>query len=60
MSHTISGHCDLDLRPSFKNYCVLSMSLILFEVGIPNFVCLCILGWGSVTFPFLGHCDLDL
>ena len=52
MSHTISGHCDLDLRPSFKNYCVRSISLIFFEVGIPNLGCICILGWGSVTYHF--------
>ena len=31
------GHCDLDLV--FKNYCVQSISAILFDVGIPN------LGW---------------
>ena len=30
------GHCDLDLWPSFKNYCVQSISTILFDVGIPN------------------------
>ena len=52
MSHTILGHCDLDLLPSFKNYCVRSISLIFFEVGIPNLVCICILGWGSVTYHF--------
>ena len=28
---------------------------ILFELGIPNLVCGCILGWQSVMF-----CDLDL
>ena len=26
---------------------------IFFEVGIPNLVCICILGWGSVTYHFL-------
>ena len=52
MSHTIFGHCDLDLQPSFMNYCVRSISLIFFEVGIPNFVCICILGWESVTYHF--------
>ena len=31
------GHFDLDLV--FKNYCVQSLSAILFDVGIPN------LGW---------------
>ena len=30
---------------------------ILFELGIPNLVCGCILGWQSVMFQF---CDLDL
>ena len=31
--------------------------LILFEVGIPNLVCECILGWRSVSSD-LGHLDL--
>ena len=45
------GHCDLDLRPSFNNNCVRSISLnILFEIGIPILVCECILGWWSVLF----------
>ena len=50
----VSGHCDLnlDLCPSFKNYCVQNISLIFFEVGIPNLVCECIMGWGSVTYLF--------
>ena len=26
--------------------------LILFEVGISNLVCKCIMGWGSVTYHF--------
>ena len=30
---------------------------ILFELGIPNLVCGCILGWQSVMYLF---CDLDL
>ena len=46
------GHCDLDFLPSFKNYCVLSISLICFELGIPNLVCGCILGWRSVMYHF--------
>ena len=29
---------------------------ILFELGIPNLVCGCILGWQSVMYQF---CDLD-
>ena len=48
-----SGHCDLDLDlwPSFfYNKRVRSISLILFEVGISNLVCGCILGWQSVTY----------
>ena len=51
MSHTIFGHCDLDLWPSFNNVCVWSISLILLEIGIPNLVCGCILGW-NVTYHF--------
>ena len=47
-----SGHCDLDLLPSYKNYCVQSLSLIFFEVGIPNLVSICILGWQNVTYHF--------
>ena len=41
MSYIFSGHYDLelDLLPSFKNYCVQSISLIFFEVGILNSVC---------------------
>ena len=31
------GQCDLDLWPSFKNYCVPSISLIFFEWGIEEF-----------------------
>ena len=44
------GHCDLDLWPSFENNRVRSISLILFEVGISNLVCGCILGWQSVAY----------
>ena len=53
------GHCDLDLGPSFKNYCVQSISTILFDVGIPNWV-----GdssWdGGVMHTILSHFDLDI
>ena len=50
-SHILfSGHCDLDLCPSFNNNCVRSISLLLFEKGIPNLVCECILGWLSVLY----------
>ena len=45
-----TGHCDLDLRPSFNNNCVRSISLLLFEIGVPNLVCECILGWWSVLY----------
>ena len=44
------SHCDLDLRPSFNNNCVRRISLLLFEIGIPNLVCECILGWLSVLY----------
>ena len=59
MSHTILGHCDLDLWPSFKYYCVWSISLLFFEVRIPNLVYMQ-LGMGECHLLFLGHCDLDL
>ena len=45
-----TGHWDLDLLPSFNNDCVRSISLILFEIGIPNLVCECILGWSRVLY----------
>ena len=48
-----SGHLDLDLCSSFNNYYVWSISCILFEIGIPNFVCGCILGWWSVMYHLL-------
>ena len=57
-THTISGLCDLDLWPSFKNFCVPSISLIFFEVGIPNLVCICIFGWWSLTYYFLATVTL--
>ena len=44
MSCSFLGHCDLDLRPSFENNGVWSISPILFELGIQNLVCGCILG----------------
>ena len=31
---------------------------IFYEIGIPNLVCKCFLGWQSVTYHFSGHCDL--
>ena len=42
----------------FKNFCVWSISLIFFEVGIPNLVCICILGWRSLTYYFLATVTL--
>ena len=42
----------LSVRPSVP-LCVLCISPIFFEVGIPNLVWRCILGWGSVTYHFL-------
>ena len=47
-----SGHCDLDLWPSFNNNCVRSISLILFEIKIPKLVCGCNFWWRSVTYHF--------
>ena len=45
------GHCDLDLWPSFfLNNRVWSISLVLFEIGILNLVCGCILGWWIVVY----------
>ena len=44
------GHSDLDLSHSFKNYCIPSIFLILFEIEIPNLACGCILEWWSVVF----------
>ena len=49
---SFSGHYDLDLGPSFKNYCVQSLSPTLFVVGIPNLVCGYILGLWSVAYHF--------
>ena len=46
------SHYDLDLCPSFKNFCVQDISLIFFEVGIPNLVCIYILQWQSITYHF--------
>ena len=51
-------YCDLDLLPSLKNFCVRSISLIFFEVGIPNLVCICILAWWSLTYFFQANVTL--
>ena len=47
-----TGHCDLDLWPSFKKNHVQSISLILLKVGFPNLVGGCNFGWWSVTYHF--------
>ena len=39
---------------------VWSISLRLFEVGIPNLVCQCIHGMANCPVSFSVHCDLDL
>ena len=50
-------HCDLDLI--FKNYCVQSISPILFDVGIPNLGCDS--SWdGGVVHTILSHFDFDI
>ena len=47
-----TGHCDLDLWPSFQKNHVQSISLILLKVGIPNLVDGCNFGWWSVMYQF--------
>ena len=55
-----SGHCELDLDiVSGNRHCVWCISPIFFEVGIPNLVCECILGW-RIVIAILDQCDLDL
>ena len=44
---TVTLTSDLVLR-----IIVSSISLIFFEVGIPNLVYICILGWRNVTYHF--------
>ena len=45
------GHCDL--KPDLVFRIIVSGAyLILFEVGIPNLVCECILEWRIVPFHF--------
>ena len=50
----------MTFTPELYNNLTLSISSILFELGIPNLVCGCILGWQSVMYQFFGHYDLDL
>ena len=56
-----SGLCDLDLVYMYNNH-VWSISLILFQVGIPNLVCGCILGWRRAVYhlPVAGTLTSDL
>ena len=42
----------------FRIFGVQSISLIFFEVGIPNLVCIPILGWWSLTYYFLATVTL--
>ena len=44
---TVTLTSDLVLR-----IIVFGAYLIFFEVRIPNLVCICIFGWGSVTYHF--------
>ena len=53
----VLGQCDLDLWPSFRIIMFGAFFSILFELGIPNLVCGCILGWQSVMYQLY---DLDL
>ena len=43
-----SNHCDLTSDLVSR----ISISSIFFEVGIPNLVCGCLLGWPSVAYHF--------
>ena len=47
-----TGHCDLDLWPSFLKHYVQSISLILLKVGIPNLMVGCNFGWRKCHIPF--------
>ena len=47
-----TGHCDLDLWPSFLKNHVQSISLISLKVGISNLMGGCNFGWRSVTYHF--------
>ena len=53
------GHCDLTSDLVFRIF-MSGAYLILFSLGIPNLVFGCNLGWHSVMYQVLGHCDLDL
>ena len=47
------------IRPS-DPLCVLCISPIFFEVGIPNLVCGCISGWWGVAYHFAVTVTSDL
>ena len=47
-AYTCSNHT---VPPSVQLF-VLCISPIFFEIGIPNWVCGCILGWRSVAYNF--------
>ena len=49
-NHTVRPSVRQSVRPS--RFRVRSISPIFFEVGIPNLVCGCILGWRSVAYHF--------
>ena len=49
----------MSVRPSVP-LCIRCISLIFFEVGIPNLMCGCILGWGSVAYNFRVTVTSDL
>ena len=54
MSRAIMGRCDLDLDlwPQFKNSRVRNISPTLFEAGLQNLVCGCIMVLWSVKYHF--------
>ena len=54
-SDLVSLVITMSVRPSVRPsvpLCVRCISPIFFEVGIPNLLCGCILGWQSVTYHF--------
>ena len=50
-NHIIRPYIRPSVRPSILLH-VQCISPILFEVGIPNLICGCILGWQSVAYHF--------
>ena len=49
-NRTVRPSVRQSVRPS--RFRVRSISPIFFEVGIPNLVCGCVLGWRSVAYHF--------